>query len=199
MAKSINAGVPFDSVGILRTTFVLRTIRMLSWCTRRVSGVAAKIEKKSYVRYQGHYRGWVWKPGSSLDPVNLLSLCFGYCSPLVQWDCNRCNKSSSSRPPRKKRKNMEKERTKKTRLRSILWVRAPWPDSEEAPGRSWFPNICWIKQSNTHTVQGPLWWCLCVGTSTEHPITAYCATRMRSQLLERVSGVVTLQTNKQTY
>jgi len=31
------------------------------------------------------------KPGSILDPVNLLSLCFGYCSPLVQWDCNRYN------------------------------------------------------------------------------------------------------------
>jgi len=28
--------------------------------------------------------------GSRLDPVNLLSLRFGYCSPLVQWDCNRC-------------------------------------------------------------------------------------------------------------
>ena len=34
MISSIN-GVPFDSVEILRTTFVLRTIRMCSWakCT----------------------------------------------------------------------------------------------------------------------------------------------------------------------
>jgi len=30
------------------------------------------------------------KPCSSLDPVNLLSLCFGYCIPLVWWDCNKC-------------------------------------------------------------------------------------------------------------
>jgi len=36
---------------------------------------------------------WAWKPGSSLslDPVNLLSLCVGYCSALVQWDCNSYN------------------------------------------------------------------------------------------------------------
>ena len=33
------------------------------------------------------------------------------------------------------------------RWRYILWVRAPSPDPEEAPG---FPNIGWIKQSNTH-------------------------------------------------
>ena len=52
----------------------------------------------------------VLKPGSSLDLVNLLSLCFGYCSPLVQSDCNKCNvnkvlksavaMSISARPPR---------------------------------------------------------------------------------------------------
>jgi len=45
----------------------------------------------SYLRYQGRYWCRVLKPGSSLDPVNLLLLCFGYCSPLVQWDCNRYN------------------------------------------------------------------------------------------------------------
>jgi len=33
----------------------------------------------------------VLKPVSSLAPVNLLSLCFGYCITLVQWDCNKCN------------------------------------------------------------------------------------------------------------
>ena len=27
--------------------------------------------------------------GSTPDPVNHLSLCFGYCSPQVHWDCNR--------------------------------------------------------------------------------------------------------------
>jgi len=36
----------------------------------------------------------VVKQVSSLDPVNLLSFCFEYRSALVQWDCNRCNKSS---------------------------------------------------------------------------------------------------------
>ena len=30
------------------------------------------------------------KPDSSLDLANLLSRCFGYCSHLAQWDCNRC-------------------------------------------------------------------------------------------------------------
>ena len=39
-------------------------------------------------------RSFVFKPDNRLDPVNLLSLCFGYCSPLVQWNCNRYNKSS---------------------------------------------------------------------------------------------------------
>jgi len=29
-------------------------------------------------------------PVSSLGPVNLLSLCFGYCRPLVEWDCSKC-------------------------------------------------------------------------------------------------------------
>ena len=33
----------------------------------------------------------ILKPVSSLDPVNILSLCFGYCSLLVQWDCYKCN------------------------------------------------------------------------------------------------------------
>jgi len=41
--------------------------------------------------YQGRYRCSVLKPVSSPDPVNLLSLCFGYRSPLLQRDCNRCN------------------------------------------------------------------------------------------------------------
>jgi len=51
---------------------------------------------ESYLRYQGRYRCWVLKPSSSLDPLNLrvLSLCLGYGSPLVQWDCNRCNERS---------------------------------------------------------------------------------------------------------
>jgi len=39
------AGMPLDSVGNLRTTFVLRTIRMRFWCDGRVSGVAAIINK----------------------------------------------------------------------------------------------------------------------------------------------------------
>ena len=50
----------------------------------------------SYFRY--HWRYWysVWKQGSSLDSVVLLSFCFGCCSPLVHWDCTgvieTCNK-----------------------------------------------------------------------------------------------------------
>ena len=48
----------------------------------------------SYVRYQGRYWYLVLKPASSLDPFNLLSFFFGYCRPLVQWGCNRCNKRS---------------------------------------------------------------------------------------------------------
>jgi len=28
------------------------------------------------------------EPANSPDTVNLLPLCFGYCIPLVQWDCN---------------------------------------------------------------------------------------------------------------
>jgi len=28
-------------------------------------------------------------PDSILDPVHLLQLCFGHCSPLVRWECNR--------------------------------------------------------------------------------------------------------------
>jgi len=55
----------------------------------------------SYLRYQRCYRCAMLKPGSSLDPVNLLSLCFGYCSPIVQWDCNNAmglkSKRSASR------------------------------------------------------------------------------------------------------
>jgi len=40
----------------------------------------------------------------TLEPVNLLSLCFEYCNPLVQWNCNRCTLTksaiqSSSGPP----------------------------------------------------------------------------------------------------
>ena len=47
----------------------------------------------SYPKYQGHYRCSVsnLKPASSHDPVNLLSPCFGYCSPLLRWDRNRFN------------------------------------------------------------------------------------------------------------
>ena len=44
-----------------------------------------------YLRYQERYQLLVLKPVSILDPVNLLSLYFGYCSLLVQWDCNRYN------------------------------------------------------------------------------------------------------------
>jgi len=43
-----------------------------------------------YFRYQGRHRCLVLKPDRSLGSVNLLPLCFGYCSPLVQRDCNRC-------------------------------------------------------------------------------------------------------------
>jgi len=37
------------------------------------------------------YQWLVLKLASSLDPVNLLSLCFGYNSPIVKWDSNSCN------------------------------------------------------------------------------------------------------------
>jgi len=43
----------------------------------------------SCLRYQGCYRCAVLRLGISPDLVNLLSICFGYCSPLVQWYCNR--------------------------------------------------------------------------------------------------------------
>ena len=36
------------------------------------------------------------KLAGSPHPVNLLSLCFGYCSPLVQWDCKWCILSDES-------------------------------------------------------------------------------------------------------
>jgi len=38
---------------------------------------------------------------SSLDPVNVLSVCFEYCSPLVQWDCNRYNVTKVLRYPQR--------------------------------------------------------------------------------------------------
>jgi len=49
----------------------------------------------SYLRYWGCYWCLVLKPASSLHLVNLLWVCFGYCSPLVQWDCNRCKRLKS--------------------------------------------------------------------------------------------------------
>jgi len=54
---------------------------------------------ESYLRYQGRYQCSVLKLVSNLDLTNLLSFCFGYCSPLLQWDCNRCNKSSKLKTP----------------------------------------------------------------------------------------------------
>jgi len=50
-----------------------------------------------WVNSRGHTsscRCAVLKSGISHDLVNLLSLCYGYCSPLVKRDCNRCSKSS---------------------------------------------------------------------------------------------------------
>jgi len=41
----------------------------------------------SYLRYQRRYWWSVSNLVSSLDPVNLLALCFLYCSPLVQLGC----------------------------------------------------------------------------------------------------------------
>ena len=52
----------------------------------------------SYLRYQGCYQCSVSRPGSSIEPVNLLSSCFGYCRPLVglqQIQCDSSPKKSS--------------------------------------------------------------------------------------------------------
>jgi len=40
------------------------------------------------------------QPG--LDPVNLLSLCFGYFSPLVQWNWSICNATKVLKSPRRR-------------------------------------------------------------------------------------------------
>jgi len=51
----------------------------------------AKKNKFEFKFMVGRYRSSVLKPVSIFDPVILRSLCFGCCSPLVRWDCNRCN------------------------------------------------------------------------------------------------------------
>ena len=57
-----------------------------------LGGIAAWwLYKQTNKQRPTRYQCLVSKPGSSLDPVNLLSRCFGYCSPLVQWDCKRNN------------------------------------------------------------------------------------------------------------
>ena len=47
----------------------------------------------------------------------------------------------------------QEEQGEVVRWRFISWIRAPWPVLEEIPGPSRFPNIDFIKQSNTRTYE----------------------------------------------
>ena len=68
-------------------------MRMHFCCNWSASGVTLIINKNKH---------------QNRDPVNLLSLYFGYCSPLVQWNCNRCNVTKVLKKKQNKTKKARK-------------------------------------------------------------------------------------------
>jgi len=60
---------------------VEKSVLTLADCEWRVAAAGQRPLRLPHAQISGCYRCSVLKPVSSLDPVNLLSLCFGYCRP----------------------------------------------------------------------------------------------------------------------